>query len=150
MRRNSTRVTAFAEKHIYPCLKAVGEFRENYLIFENGRYIIYNDAIHEVPYYFDNFKPFTYRKHIHAKNNLLSLGLVRMVFNTLLGISAGCVIFLLYSLKLKGISIGFTVMHALSVFFISIGTAACRAYSSHKTINMNKGFIRVYHIFHML
>lgn len=51
MRRNSTRVTAFAEKHIYPCLKAVGEFRENYLIFENGRYIIYNDAIHEVPYY---------------------------------------------------------------------------------------------------
>lgn len=87
MRWNSTRDTAFAEKHIYPYLKAVGEFWEDYLVFENGRYVIYDDAIHEVPYYLDNFRPFTYRKHIHAKNNLLSLGLVRMVFSTLLDIS---------------------------------------------------------------
>lgn len=87
MRWNSTRDTAFAEKHIYPYLKAVSEFWEDFLVFENGRYVIYDDAIHEVPYYLDNFKPFTYRKHIHAKNNLLSLGLVRMVFSTLLDIS---------------------------------------------------------------
>lgn len=87
MRWNSTRDTAFAAQHIYPFLKAVGEFWEDFLVFENGRYVIYDDAIHEVPYYIDNFKPFTYKKHIHAKNNLLSLGLVRMVFSTLLDIS---------------------------------------------------------------
>lgn len=87
MRWNSTRNTQDAEKHIYPFLKEVGEFWEDYLVFENGRYVIYNDAIHEVPYYIDNFKPFTYRKHIHAKNNLLSLGLVRMIFKALIDIS---------------------------------------------------------------
>ncbi len=87
MRWNSTRDTDFAERHIYPFLKEVGEFWEDYLVFEKGRYVIYDDAIHEVPYYIDNFKPFTYRKHIHAKNNLLSLGLVRMIFATLLDIS---------------------------------------------------------------
>ncbi|MGN0457798.1 MAG: glycosyl hydrolase family 95 catalytic domain-containing protein [Eubacterium sp.] len=87
MRWNSTRDTDFAKTHIYPFLKAVGEFWEDFLVFENGRYVIYDDAIHEVPYYIDNFNPFTYRKHIHAKNNLLSLGLVRMVFKTLLDIS---------------------------------------------------------------
>ncbi|MGN1124461.1 MAG: glycosyl hydrolase family 95 catalytic domain-containing protein [Eubacterium sp.] len=87
MRWNSTRDTETAEKHIYPFLKEVGKFWEDYLVFENGRYVIYDDAIHEVPYYIDNFNPFTYRKHIHAKNNLLSLGLVRMVFKTLLDIS---------------------------------------------------------------
>ncbi|MGN0521422.1 MAG: glycosyl hydrolase family 95 catalytic domain-containing protein [Eubacterium sp.] len=87
MRWNSTRDTDFAKEHIYPFLKEVGNFWEDYLKFENGRYVIYNDAIHEVPYYIDNFNPFTYRKHIHAKNSLLSLGLVRMVFKTLLDIS---------------------------------------------------------------
>ena len=87
MRWNSTRDTEFAEKHIYPFLKAVGEFWEDFLVFEEGRYVIYDDAIHEVPYYLENFNPSIYRKHIHAKNNLLSLGLVRMVFKTLLDIS---------------------------------------------------------------
>ncbi|MGN0533103.1 MAG: glycosyl hydrolase family 95 catalytic domain-containing protein [Eubacterium sp.] len=87
MRWNSTRDTDFARAHIYPYLKAVGEFWEDYLVFEDGRYVICNDAIHEVPYYIDNFKPYAYRKHIHAKNNLLSLGLVRMVFSALLDIS---------------------------------------------------------------
>ncbi|MGN0523402.1 MAG: glycosyl hydrolase family 95 catalytic domain-containing protein [Eubacterium sp.] len=87
MRWNSTRDTEFAERHIYPFLKAVGEFWEDFLVYENGRYVIYDDAIHEVPYYIDNFNPFTYRKHIHAKNNLLSLGLVRMVLKALLDIS---------------------------------------------------------------
>ncbi|MGN0532428.1 MAG: glycosyl hydrolase family 95 catalytic domain-containing protein [Eubacterium sp.] len=87
MRWNSTKDTDFARAHIYPYLKEVGDFWQDFLVYENGRYVIYDDAIHEVPYYIDNFNPFTYRKHIHAKNNLLSLGLVRMVFNTLLELS---------------------------------------------------------------
>lgn len=87
MRWNSTRDIAFAKAYIYPFLKAVGEFWEDFLVFENGRYVIYDDAIHEVPYYLENFNPRTYKKHIHAKNSLLSLGLVRMVFRALLDIS---------------------------------------------------------------
>lgn len=87
MRWNSTRDTAYAQEHIYPFLKEVGAFWEDFLVFENGRYVIYDDAIHEVPYYLEHFNPRTYRKHIHAKNNLLSLGLVRMVFRALLDIS---------------------------------------------------------------
>lgn len=87
MRWNSTRDTEYAKEHIYPFLKAVGDFWEDFLVFENGRYVIHDDAIHEVPYYIPNFNPKTYRKHIHAVNPLLSLGLVRMLFTALLDIS---------------------------------------------------------------
>ena len=34
-------------KLYYPFVKGVATFWENYLPFENGRYVIYNDAIHE-------------------------------------------------------------------------------------------------------
>lgn len=34
-------------KRTYPFIKCVAAFWENYLIYENGRYVIYNDAIHE-------------------------------------------------------------------------------------------------------
>lgn len=87
MRWNSTRDTGYAREHIYPFLKAVGKFWESFLKFEDGRYVIHDDAIHEVPYYIENFNPRPYKKHIHAKNALLSLGLVRMVFRTLLDLS---------------------------------------------------------------
>lgn len=57
----------FAEK-AYPFVKGVATFWEKYLTFENGRYVIYNDAIHEGT--------------IGTKNPILSLGLVRMVMQT--------------------------------------------------------------------
>lgn len=84
MRWNATRDKAYAAEHLYPFLKEVGAFWEDFLVYENGRYVICDDAIHEVPYYVDNFNPRTHQKEIHAKNSLLSLGLVRMVFKTLL------------------------------------------------------------------
>ncbi|MGN0519988.1 MAG: glycosyl hydrolase family 95 catalytic domain-containing protein [Candidatus Fimenecus sp.] len=84
MRWNATRDTAYAAEHLYPFLKEVGAFWEDFLVYEGGRYVIHDDAIHEVPYYVDNFNPRTHQKEIHAKNNLLSLGLVRMVFGALL------------------------------------------------------------------
>lgn len=87
MRWNSTRDTQYAKEHIYPFLKAVGDFWEDYLKLENGRYVIYNDAIHEVPYYIPNFNPKRFKKHINAVNPILSLALVRMVFKTLIDIS---------------------------------------------------------------
>lgn len=88
MRWNSTRDTAYAREHIYPFLKEVGDFWEDFLKYENGRYVICDDAIHEVPYYAPNFNPKAFDKQIHTVNPLLSLGLVRMVFKTLIDISS--------------------------------------------------------------
>lgn len=48
MRWNATRDTDCAEKHIYPYLKAVGEFWEEFLVFESGRYVIYDDATNSI------------------------------------------------------------------------------------------------------
>ena len=58
----------------YPFLREVAEFWEDYLKFENGRYVIYKDAIHEGSG--DNMNP------------ILSLGLVRTLFNNMLAMSA--------------------------------------------------------------
>ena len=64
----------YARKIAYPFLLEVGTFWEDYLKFENGRYVIYNDAIHE------NHTP-------HDMNPILSLGLVRTLFASLVDIS---------------------------------------------------------------
>lgn len=77
-----------AADKIFPYLKEVGEFWESFLIKEKDRYIIMKDAIHEVPYYEgDSFNPKRHKKEIYAKNCLLSLGLVRMLFKALIDIS---------------------------------------------------------------
>ncbi len=84
----STRDTEYAKKHIYPYLKECADFWESYLVFENGQFNVYDDAIHEVPYYLKDFDEKKHKKEIHAKNNLLTLGLLRMLFSALLDISA--------------------------------------------------------------
>jgi hypothetical protein len=58
----------------YPFVKGVATFWENYLTWEDGRYVIYNDAIHEGT--------------VGTKNPILSLGFVRMVMNTAIDMSA--------------------------------------------------------------
>lgn len=58
----------------YPYLREVAEFWEDYLKLENGRYVIYQDAIHEGSG--DNMNP------------ILSLGLVRTLFTNVLAMSA--------------------------------------------------------------
>ncbi len=60
-------------KKVYPFVKGVATFWENYLIFEKGRYVIYNDAIHEGT--------------VGTMNPILSLGLVRMVMQTAIDMS---------------------------------------------------------------
>jgi len=57
----------------YPFVKGVATFWENYLVFENGRYIIYNDAIHE--------------GSIGNINPILSLGLVSLTLQTAIDMS---------------------------------------------------------------
>ncbi len=64
---------AFAQR-VYPFIKSIAIFWQHYLKYENGRYIIENDAIHEGT--------------IGTKNPILSLGLVPMVFQTAIDMSA--------------------------------------------------------------
>lgn len=61
-------------RKIYPYALAVANFWEDYLKFENGRYIIYGDAIHE--------------GSGKDKNPILSLGLVRNAFDLILDLSS--------------------------------------------------------------
>ncbi|SMD11579.1 glycosyl hydrolase family 95 catalytic domain-containing protein [Pedobacter nyackensis] len=60
-------------KKIYPYALAVVNFWEDYLKFENGRYVIYGDAIHE--------------GSGNDKNPILSLGLIRNTFDLILDLS---------------------------------------------------------------
>lgn len=61
-------------KRIYPYALAVADFWEDYLKYENGRYVIYNDAIHE--------------GSGADMNPILSLGLVRNTFSLMLDLSS--------------------------------------------------------------
>ncbi len=55
-------------RKVYPFVKGVATFWENYLTLEGDRYVIYNDAIHEGT--------------VGTMNPVTSLGLVRMVMET--------------------------------------------------------------------
>ena len=68
-----TQDTDFLRKSAYPFLIEVANFWEDYLKFENGRYVIYNDSIHE------GSGP--------DMNPLLSLGLVRTLFKNIIVMS---------------------------------------------------------------
>ena len=61
-------------KKIYPYALAVVNFWEDYLKFENGRYVIYADAIHE--------------GSGKDKNPILSLGLIRNAFSLMIDLSS--------------------------------------------------------------
>jgi len=75
-RWKSTRDIDYARDHAYPYIKAAIEFFEDYLVFEDGRYIVKKDAAHEVPYYRADFDPRRYRRYINDKNNALTLGML--------------------------------------------------------------------------
>ncbi|HEX4084399.1 MAG TPA: LamG-like jellyroll fold domain-containing protein [Chthoniobacteraceae bacterium] len=68
-----TRDDAWLRQTGYPYLREVAAFWENYLKDENGRYVIYNDSIHE-----GSGPDF---------NSILSLGLVRTLFKNMLAMS---------------------------------------------------------------
>ncbi len=63
---------AYAKK-VYPFIREVTQFWEDYLEFEDGRYVVRSDAVHEGSG--DNFNP------------VLTLGLVRNLFETALDMS---------------------------------------------------------------
>lgn len=76
-RWRSTRDTDYAKAHAYPYIKECLTFFEDYAVTENGFLTVSKDAAHEVPYYKADFSEKKY-KFIHDKNNVLTLGLLRM------------------------------------------------------------------------
>ncbi|MGN1346999.1 MAG: glycosyl hydrolase family 95 catalytic domain-containing protein, partial [Eubacteriales bacterium] len=75
MRFYSTWDKDYAEKYALPYLTEVADFWEDYFVFEDGRYVIYRDCIHESGSDPRDFNP------------ILTLGLLRSVFRALIDIS---------------------------------------------------------------
>lgn len=79
----STRDTEFAKREYYDFLLSVTEFWENYLVFEEGSYQIYNDALNEVAWYVVDCMPSGH----DDKNPVVSCVLVRMLMKMMIDLS---------------------------------------------------------------
>lgn len=81
----STRDKDFARREYYDFLLSVAEFWENYLVFEDGEYQIYNDALNEVCWY---ASPDAMPEGHDDKNPIISRGLVKMLMKLMIDISS--------------------------------------------------------------
>ena len=71
----------YALANYYDFVFNTAAFWEDYLVKKNGRYVIKNDAAHEIPYY--RGKKFRYITHfgqVNTVNAINSLGLVKLLF----------------------------------------------------------------------
>jgi len=67
---------------VYPYLSAVAEFWEDYLCFENGRYVIYDDSYHEV----GPWQGKGWENGYGDFNSITSLGLLKVFFKAMMDI----------------------------------------------------------------
>ena len=78
----STYDKEYAIENYYDFVFNTAKFWEDYLVKKNGKYVIKNDAAHEIPYYRGKkFRYITHKGQIEAVNAINSLGLVKMLFN---------------------------------------------------------------------
>ncbi len=78
----STYDKEYARENYYDFVFNVAAFWEDYLVKEKGRYVIKNDAAHEIPYYRgEKFRYLTHKGQIETVNAINSLGLVKLLFN---------------------------------------------------------------------
>ncbi len=78
----------YAKENYYDFVFNTALFWEDYLVKKNGRYIIKNDAAHEIPYYRGkDFKALTHIGQLHTVNAINSLGLVKMLFRGILAMA---------------------------------------------------------------
>ena len=71
----------YARENYYDFVFNTAAFWEDYLVKEKGRYVIKNDAAHEIPYYRgEKFRYITHKGQIEAVNAINSLGLVKLLF----------------------------------------------------------------------
>ncbi len=84
----STYDKEYAKANYYDFILNVTAFWEDYLVKKNGRYIIKNDAAHEIPYYRgEKFRYITHKGQIETVNAINSLGLVKLLFQGIYDIS---------------------------------------------------------------
>ncbi len=77
----STYDKEYALENYYDFVLNTAAFWEDYLVKKHGRYIIKNDAAHEIPYYRgEKFRYITHKGQIEAVNAINSLGLVKLLF----------------------------------------------------------------------
>lgn len=72
----------YAEK-VYPFIRAVVDFWEDYLVYEHGRYVSYNDNFWEV----GPWEGKDYKKNYGDINPTVSLGMCRMLFSGIIEMS---------------------------------------------------------------
>ena len=78
----STYDKEYALENYYDFILNTAAFWEDYLVKKKGKYIIKNDAAHEIPYYRgEKFRYITHKGQIEAVNAINSLGLVKMLFD---------------------------------------------------------------------
>lgn len=78
----------YAERIAYPYLMQVADFWEDYLRFEDGRYVSYNDSINEVDVWSTEHEDDNWDEGFRDMNPILSLGFIRAIFAALLEISS--------------------------------------------------------------
>ncbi len=77
----STYDKEYARENYYSFIYNTALFWEDYLVKEKGKYVIKNDAAHEIPYYrCEKFRYITHKSQIEAVNAINSLGLVKLLF----------------------------------------------------------------------
>ncbi len=77
----STYDKEYALKNYYDFVLNTAAFWEDYLVKENGRYVIKKDAAHEIPFYrCEKFRYSTHIGQVNTVNAINSLGLVKMLF----------------------------------------------------------------------
>ena len=78
----STYDKEYALENYYDFVLNTAAFWEDYLVKSKGRYLIKNDAAHEIPYYRgEKFSYLSHKGQIEAVNAINSLGLVKLLFN---------------------------------------------------------------------
>ena len=82
MRYYSTYDEAYAEK-VYPFIRKVADFWEDYLVYEDGRYVDYNDAFWEV----GPWEGKDWENNFGDYNPTQALGLCRMLFRGIIDMS---------------------------------------------------------------
>ena len=78
----STYDKEYALENYYDFVFNTAAFWEDYLVKQRGKYVIKNDAAHEIPYYRGKkFRYITHKGQIEAVNAINSLGLVKLLFD---------------------------------------------------------------------
>ena len=79
----STYDKEYALKNYYDFILNTAAFWEDYLVNKKDKYILKGDAAHEIPYYRgEKFKYITHFGQVNTINAINSLGLVKLLFNT--------------------------------------------------------------------